>query len=232
MHAAAAEGHIAVVEDLAKQFGVDGVNIQTFDGRTPLYLAALDGKVETVSALLEANANPHTRNKDGRSPQDVAELFERDDVVQLLKDALRRPTPEAPRKPVSSAKREKRGTDRAGELAHAKAAAYKAPDPKDWRRTDFTKWNNLTDEQFDAIDARLELAAKPRAQDRPAATQPALTPVNTSTSITTGKRRELLYGKGRVGPPTVLLPGDENYEHYKVVQRHHHATRFVARCYH
>ena len=219
MHAAAADGQIAVLQDLTRRMGAWGVNIQTADGRTPLYLAALDGKAEAVKALLDSRADPHVRNAEGRGPLEVAELFGRTEVVPLLTEALSRPPPTPSPKPTAlqpaGAKKAGSAVDVAEKAVRAKAESYSAPPPEAWKKTDFAKWNHLTDEQFEAIDARAELAAPTTSADKVSKVPRALPPAHGAVPES-GKRRDLPYGKGRVGPPLALGPKDDNYEQYKV----------------
>ena len=59
-------------------------NIQNNYGDTPLHLAALYGHLTTVEMLLRNNANKSAWDKNGLTPYDLASLFGREDVAQLL----------------------------------------------------------------------------------------------------------------------------------------------------
>ncbi len=53
-------------------------------GCTALHLAAQAGKLETVEVLLEAGANPDTKNYDGWTPLHLASQFGILYIVQAL----------------------------------------------------------------------------------------------------------------------------------------------------
>eukprot|EP00961_Rhodomonas_salina_P074689 1003003-Rhodomonas_salina.4 len=60
---AAAEGSCATIQLLAGRDDAD-VNMETNDGRTALYFAALDGKVvDCVRALLTSGGDAHVKNQ-------------------------------------------------------------------------------------------------------------------------------------------------------------------------
>ena len=65
---------------------VDGINVNAKgkDGRTPLHLAARNGRTEVVKILIANGADPLLKNKDGKTPRDLAE---RDFIKKLLKEA-------------------------------------------------------------------------------------------------------------------------------------------------
>ena len=72
---AALKGHLAVVECLVEEPGVD-VNKATTDGNgfTPLHSAVENGHIDIVVCLMERGmANLNARTRDGRRPMDVAD---------------------------------------------------------------------------------------------------------------------------------------------------------------
>lgn len=78
-------GHDTVVQVLIDA----GVNLNAKGrGGTPLHLAAAEGREKDVSLLLNAGADPLSRNNEGRLPVDVANYR----VKQLLLDAMKKQT--------------------------------------------------------------------------------------------------------------------------------------------
>jgi ankyrin repeat protein len=218
LHAAAVEGHVAVVRELCGEDvgamcpGEEGddtcsatshcsdadlpignvgeelldVNITTACGRTALYFAALDGKAECVSVLLRHGADPLCRCKEGKSPLDVAILFERADVRALLQSAIDCPRPPITRRPKRSAKVPANTDKDVASQQGQGAPNYIPPAPSEWRKSDFAKWGKITDRDLDALDAHMqrteEQAAKQREatrlqtgkNDRPATATPSV----------------------------------------------------------
>ena len=77
-----------------------GVSVELIDfrGRTPLHVAARQGNVPLVQALLDAGASPMARDDAGLTPQLHAERKKRTDVIALLRAAhTPPPAPDAPR---------------------------------------------------------------------------------------------------------------------------------------
>ena len=54
-------------------------------GNTPLHSAALMGKVAATKRLLELGADPTLKNEFGQSAMDVADIGERDKLVEILR---------------------------------------------------------------------------------------------------------------------------------------------------
>jgi len=239
LHAAAVEGHTAVVRflcgentdvsqserDVADHLSEVGkvnvgselvdVNVATACGRTALYFAAMDGSSECVKVLLEHGADPLKRCKEGSAPLDVAVLFEHVKVQELLEQAI-----DCPRQPVR--RRPKRAMPSTAQKSNALASAeeakgesisYVPPEPDAWRKSDFTKWGNISDRDLDAIDAYQERAAEDadRKRKESVGCAPGSEPV-----VAEGRQaRDLPYGDGRIGPPKTLLPAHPRYQEYK-----------------
>ena len=51
-------------------------NQKDFKGRTPIYLAAVNNNKDMCKYLLDNNANPFLKDKDNKSPADVAGSME------------------------------------------------------------------------------------------------------------------------------------------------------------
>lgn len=69
LHAAAVCGNADVAETLIKSRGFD-VNYPNKEGVTPLMAAYRSGNKKLISKLLEAGADRHARDREGRMPQD------------------------------------------------------------------------------------------------------------------------------------------------------------------
>ncbi|KAK2165000.1 hypothetical protein LSH36_56g02010 [Paralvinella palmiformis] len=82
---AAREGNNDALEKL-RSVGA-GFNMNDYDMRTPLHVAACEGHHNTVKYLLEYGAPVHVRDRFGHSPLDDAVRFARFDVIKLLMDA-------------------------------------------------------------------------------------------------------------------------------------------------
>jgi len=240
LHAAAVEGHVSVVRALcgedtgaAKQGSTAAdaviveavilddeskvgeelvdVNIATACGRTALYFAAMDGNPECVRALLKHGADPRIKCKEGKAPLDVAELFERSEVQTLLQTAFDNPRPPIKRRP------KRLQTTSADEPAAPaqKETPYVPPEPEHWRKSDFTKWSNMTDKDWDAVDAHQQRTAQDAARERTDSIQSfpiTAKPVKQAAPLRT---RDLPYGDGRIGPPKSVPPGHARYQDFK-----------------
>ncbi|KAL4788798.1 ankyrin repeat-containing domain protein [Aspergillus venezuelensis] len=94
LHFTADSGHIEVV-DILLRFGADvstsasiesgaDVNIATFKGYTPLYLACKEGHTEVARLLIERGSDTNRASTGGMSPLCVASNHNHLDVVRLL----------------------------------------------------------------------------------------------------------------------------------------------------
>ncbi|MCC6003801.1 MAG: ankyrin repeat domain-containing protein [Thermofilum sp.] len=86
-------GAIVFVEDFTKS---------TYSGVTPLHLAAYGGHAEIARLLLERGADPSIRDKDGRTPLDVARERGYEEVVRVIEEYMRGVGVEAPAAPVGT----------------------------------------------------------------------------------------------------------------------------------
>ncbi|XP_033631859.1 ankyrin repeat domain-containing protein 50-like [Asterias rubens] len=84
LHMAAFGGHREVCRVFLSQTSPVSVDIMDRDGRTPLTLAAQEGKLDTVKELLNYNANIHHTAHDGRSVVRAASLEGHQEVVRVL----------------------------------------------------------------------------------------------------------------------------------------------------
>ena len=82
LHCAARNGRTKIVNTLIE----NEVNVNAEDENrfTPLHLAAYHGHTEVVKILIANGADPLLKNKDGKTPRDLAE---RDFIKKLLKEA-------------------------------------------------------------------------------------------------------------------------------------------------
>ncbi|OQR89419.1 hypothetical protein THRCLA_22697 [Thraustotheca clavata] len=67
--------------------GVDPNNGTTRDGNAPIAMAAAHGFTDAVEILLDAGASVDLRNNNGESAQDLALLYNYEDIVQLFYQA-------------------------------------------------------------------------------------------------------------------------------------------------
>lgn len=63
------------------------VNDTDKDGRTPLYWASWNGRLDVVEYLIGKGADISAKDKDGRNPLDVAKGHQYDNVVEYLQQA-------------------------------------------------------------------------------------------------------------------------------------------------
>lgn len=68
------------------QAGMD-VNVDLFDGNTPLHVAAANGRADIAKLLIQAGADVNARNRAGTPVIGYAIVRKHEDVVQLLTDA-------------------------------------------------------------------------------------------------------------------------------------------------
>ena len=81
---AATKGDLGAIERLVVK-GVD-INVADYDGRTPLHLAAAEGRAAVVKYFIEQEANLNPLDRWGGAPLDDAYQNFRQDVIQLLED--------------------------------------------------------------------------------------------------------------------------------------------------
>jgi len=188
------------------------VNLATACGRTPLYFAAMIGSAECVRVLLKHGADPRIRCKEGNAPLDVAALFERAEVQQLLQAAIENPRAPVKRRPrcLPGAKREQHADGASAQQdAVAPAALYVPPVPGQWRKSDFAKWSSITEQDLEAMDEHQQRLAQDAERERQAKPRPPAAPAPPPSV------RDLPYGNGRIGPPKSLPPGHPRYQDYK-----------------
>jgi len=174
--------------------GCFDVNAQTSDGRTPLFFAAVDGSLPCIQALLLHDANAHILTKEGKDAHSVAKLFKHDVVAQALSDALALPPPLPKRlaPPSADAKKAREAED----ALRAKAEEYaaKKPTKSEWKKADFSKWSNMTQDDWEGLEAEQELATSPEPPRREA--------------LRVGKGEGGGYGRGKIGPPAGFQVGE------------------------
>ncbi|MCL4691099.1 MAG: ankyrin repeat domain-containing protein [Candidatus Hydrogenedentes bacterium] len=84
LHAACASGHYDMAVFLLGQGAK--VNATQENGMTPLHIAAAGHNVGLVQLLLEQKANPKAKDNEGRTPLAIAEQYERNELVDMLKN--------------------------------------------------------------------------------------------------------------------------------------------------
>lgn len=75
-------GPLDTVMDLFIDYGAE-LNLQNNEGDTALHIAAMDNNTGTAEILLEAGADPHIKNKEGKDVMDVC-VWVSDSVAHLL----------------------------------------------------------------------------------------------------------------------------------------------------
>lgn len=75
-------GDIDIITDLLKK----GVNVNFMDdyGRTALYFACYQGQTQVVKMLLESGADKDIKDCKKRTPLDIAQKYEYQEIVALL----------------------------------------------------------------------------------------------------------------------------------------------------
>lgn len=199
----------------------------TGDGRTPLYFASLEGSVECVRLLLEHGANAHIRTADdkGKNAKEVALLFGHTEVATMLDEALSLPAPEP--RPLKAGARDVQGKASSGtkarggkggkeeaqvvldeeEALRAKADEYAARKPQEWKRSDFTKWGQMRDTDWEGLEAEYDLKSSDSALSRknspPGGGHAAPGGHEAAKQRGEGKTPERqVYGGSKIGPPS------------------------------
>ncbi|WP_349967099.1 ankyrin repeat domain-containing protein [Wolbachia endosymbiont of Armadillidium arcangelii] len=83
LHGAAFNGHLDIVKYFVDDKKVS-LDQKDDNGETALHWAALKGYKDVVTTLLEKGANPLIKNKNGKTPRDLAND---ENIIQLLKEA-------------------------------------------------------------------------------------------------------------------------------------------------
>jgi len=92
---AAAMGNVAeVTRLLSRDIQIDPNTTEMGHKRTALRMACKNRHLAVVQVLLEAGANPNFPDDQGHTPMDFAVASKRDDIVESLRQAKGRPTPE------------------------------------------------------------------------------------------------------------------------------------------
>jgi hypothetical protein len=84
--AAASEGDLEEVKALL-QYGTVDLNASDYDRRTPLHLAAGEGRVEIVKLLCEKGADVNARDRWGNRPLDDAKVAGHHECVKILEES-------------------------------------------------------------------------------------------------------------------------------------------------
>ena len=87
LYRAARSGSIPILKMLHDR-GAD-VNASTWDYWSPIFEAVHSGHTDVVDLLLQWGASPDTANIDGDTPLSLAKLFRQDEMVRLLKKAIK-----------------------------------------------------------------------------------------------------------------------------------------------
>lgn len=87
LYRAARSGSIPILKMLRAR-GAD-VNAATWDYWTPIFEAIYGGFTDVVELLLQWGAAPDTANTDGFTPLSLAKRLKQDDIVRLLKKAIK-----------------------------------------------------------------------------------------------------------------------------------------------
>lgn len=88
LHLAAINGYIDVMRELVG-YGILDVNAKNNIGDTPLHDAVRSGRSvisEIITFLLESGADTGAKNKEGKTPADLAQKYGLDDIVKLIRD--------------------------------------------------------------------------------------------------------------------------------------------------
>ena len=86
LYIAALNGRANVVKYFLDDVSMDVDFEEDLDGNTPLIIAAMNGHVETVVALLDRGADADFRNLQTRTPLWYAKRYNHDEVHQTLLD--------------------------------------------------------------------------------------------------------------------------------------------------
>lgn len=64
-------------------------NIEDNEGKTPLYWAIYTGNSEATNILLQHGANPNKPDKEGYTPLSIAEKYNKQNIVKIIKKRMR-----------------------------------------------------------------------------------------------------------------------------------------------
>jgi ankyrin repeat protein len=77
LHCAASNENVAVIKYIASKGQKSNVNAKDVEGSTPLHWAASNKNVEVAKYLVSLGADVKAKNKDGKTPFDIAKQKER-----------------------------------------------------------------------------------------------------------------------------------------------------------
>jgi cytochrome c peroxidase len=84
LHKACYWNHTHMMDWMLKELKID-VNVQDYNGDTALHDAAMFGHEKIVEALLVAGADRSIKNKQGKTPAEVAGDYEKEETKAILK---------------------------------------------------------------------------------------------------------------------------------------------------
>lgn len=89
LHYAAVRNDILQLKRLFLSDRTDEIDQKDRSGSTPLMLAVKNGKVGAATILMEEGANPHIRDREGKTAVDYAKAMNHQEMVDILVNGLR-----------------------------------------------------------------------------------------------------------------------------------------------